>query len=185
MKDQYKTMNIRKLQRDHIIDQLRKNMDLRSGWKITRVGFMILLLMFSILAISFIFIKSKSFDVSKYNQGIAEFSENENIALRIYDELNNEAFEHIPDLIQEYGIPNWLRNIEIISELNSMDHLPEDLKIQNRILMEYCQLRIEAYILIRKALVEKTSRYDTRLEKVHAEIEKKMEEMEIETVMGR
>jgi rhomboid protease GluP len=160
-------------------------MDLYSGWKVTRIGFLAVLFLLFILVVSFIYNESKSFDLAKYNQGIAEFTENENIALRVYDQLNNEEFEHIPDLIQENGIPNWLRNIEIITDLNTMVHLPEELKIQNRILMDYCQLRIKAYILIRKTLIEKSSLYDSQLELVHIEIEKKMEEMEIQTVMDR
>ena len=178
-------MDIGKLQRDHIKEQLRRNMEFYSGWKITRIGMLTALVLLSILAVSFIYIESKSFDLVKYNQGIAEFTENENIALRVYDQLNNDEFEQLPDLINESGIPNWMRNIEIISDLNGMDNLPDELKTQNRILMDYCQLRIKAYVLIRKALVERTSRYDAKLEIVHQEIEDKMEEMEIQTVMDR
>jgi rhomboid protease GluP len=178
-------MENKKLQRDHMIYLLRKNMDHYAGWKVTRIGFLTMLIMVSILVVSFIFIESKSFDVTKYNKGIAEFTENENIALRIYDQLNNDDIERLPDIIQDNGIPSWLRNIEIISDLNAMDHLPEDLKIQNRILTDYCQLRIKALVLIRKAIIEKSSGYDTQLKLVHMEIEKKMEEMEIQTAMDR
>lgn len=178
-------MEIKKLQRDRMIYLLRKNMDRYAGWKITRIGFLIMLLLISLVVVSFIFLESKSFDLVKYNQGIADFTENENIALRVYDELNNEEFDQIPQLIQDTGIPHWLRNIEILSELNAMDHLPEELKIQNQILMDYCQLRIKAYVLIRKSIIEKSSRYDDQLKIVHQEIEDKMEEMEIQTVMER
>lgn len=178
-------MEFGKLPRNHIKEQLRRNIEFYSTWKITRIGLLTVLFLLSILAVSFIYIESKSFDLVKYNQGIAEFTENENIALRVYDHLNNEELEHLPDLIEENGIPNWMRNIEIISDLNGMDYLPDELKIQNRILMDYCQLRIKAYVLIRKAIIEKSSGYDPQLKLVHMEIEKKMEEMEIQTAMDR
>jgi len=178
-------MEIKELQRDRMIFLLRKKMDRHARGRLFRIGFLFLLLMTSLVVVSAIFVESRSFDHAGYNQGIADFTENENIALRIYDQMNNEEFDRVPQQIMETGIPYWLRNIEILTELNAMDQLPEELKAQNQILMDYCQLRIKAYVLIRKALIEKTSRYEAQLKKVHQEIEDKMEEMEIQTVMER
>jgi rhomboid protease GluP len=124
-----------------------------------------------------------SFDQVKYNQGIMEFTENENIALRIYSHMEEEQLEIIPYFIEEAGLPSWNRNIEIIFSLNSMENLPEDLKSQNQILLDYCHLRIQAYGLMRKKIEEKSSGYDSQIEIIHLEIQKLMDEMEDQAVV--
>jgi rhomboid protease GluP len=126
-----------------------------------------------------------SFDLLKYNQGITEFTENENIALRIYSQLDEEQPEIISNLIEDTGLPSWNRNIEIISSLDSMQNLPEDLKLQNQILFDYCQLRIKAYGLMKKKIEENTSNYDSWIELIHLEIQKLMDELEDQAVVSR
>lgn len=129
---------------------------------------------------------SSSFDQIKYNQGITEFTENENIALRIYSLIEDEQTGNLPILIEETGIANWKKNIEIIDRLNAMENLPEELKYQNLILLDYCSLRLAAYELIGRAVEEKTSHYDNRIKITHKQIEELMEEMEDQAVvMGK
>lgn len=136
----------------------------------------------------FVFLNTgdNSFDQTKYNRGITEFTENENIALRIYSLIEDEHTGNLPILIEETGIANWKRNIEIIDGLNAMENLPEELRNQNLILLDYCSLRLAAYELISRAVEEKSSHYDNRIKLTHQQIEELMDEMEDQAVvMGK
>jgi rhomboid protease GluP len=136
----------------------------------------------------FVFLNTgrNSFDQIKYNRGITEFTENENIALRIYSLIEDEQTGNLPILIEETGIANWKRNIEIIDRLNDMENLPEELRYQNLILLDYCSLRLAAYELISRAVEEESSHYDNRIKLTHQQIEELMDEMEDQAVvMGK
>ncbi|MBR9997347.1 MAG: hypothetical protein KFF73_00180 [Cyclobacteriaceae bacterium] len=176
---------VEKSQGHKLKEHKSKNLEFYSGWKAAGIGFMTAIIMLTISVISHLNPGSKSFDIVKYNEGITEFTENESIALRVYTQLEDGELETIPAVIAETGIPKWIRNIEIITGLNAMENLPDELKSQNQILIEYCQLRIKAFGLINKAIQEQSSGYDTQIELIHLEIQQKMEDLENQAVAAR
>ena len=99
--------------------------------------------------------------------------------LKIYDSINSNAKSRI-SLLQELDnsvIPKWEENITIIEKTNRFENFPEELKEQNRLLMEYSQLRLEAFTLLRKAIHEDTGNYALELDNLHLKIDEVLEKL--------
>jgi hypothetical protein len=105
-----------------------------------------------------------------YQSKLAEFSQNEEKALKLY-EMPNAPVRQILDFIDKTGIPAWKRNIELTNEADRLPDLPADELYRNILLRNYCELRVESYGLIRKSYAENTDAYDAELEAVNKKID--------------
>src|SRR5690554_4899997 len=86
--------------------------------------------------IFFIFPQNEMYDVE-----ITKFSKNEEETLVFYDNLDTKSQTYLlKDL--EIIIPKWKENIEIINKVNQLEDLPNELKEQNKLLLEYSELRL-------------------------------------------
>jgi hypothetical protein len=141
-----------------------------SGWRVTGValasaaGFIGLIFAAAYFA-------PAGFDTEKYDQLLLEFQKNEEKALSIFDLPDTVSPERIQYLILNEGIPLWHRNIELLNEMDGIDGLITDLKVQNSILREYCELRISSYELIHKAITEDTKAYDQEIDLIIKKID--------------
>jgi hypothetical protein len=121
--------------------------------------------------IGYVYYGPQSFDTNAYDQGIAEFQENELKALEINNLISKNDDETTLTFIRNEGIPLWERNIEITKELDQIEGLYAEHLEQNKILREYSELRVETYRLIEKSISEKTDSYNAEIDALNLKIE--------------
>jgi hypothetical protein len=147
-----------------------------SGWKAAGIGFISLIIIgIGIFGYAYLESSNPAYDI--YYSKIAEFSKNEDEALTFYE---NASFKSNSTLLSELDnkvIPKWERNIQLINELNNLEDLPTDLLDQNKILLEYSELRLEAFLLIKKAVSEETDKYNSQLNILKMKIDIEMKKM--------
>lgn len=75
-----------------------------------------------------------------------------------------------------FRIYYWNENIKLLDSFKDLD-LPSEIKNRNRILREYCELRIKSYELLYKAVSEDTDQYQQQLEVYDNQINAKIKEL--------
>lgn len=151
------------------------NGEFYSRWRAAGVG--LIGGVFMLIAIfGYAFAITESFDDEAYDAKIEVFNENEQKALKLYEYLEQGKLKVIPPFIVEFGMPAWNENLRLLNEMDNMPELYPELKAQNEMLRKYCNLRIEVYQLIGKAITEDTNEYDYQIEQLHQEIDKLLSE---------
>jgi hypothetical protein len=166
---------IEKFQGRELSEHKNNNGEFYSAWKAAGVGAicMVILLIgiFSyVYTTTGIIFPNGKFD-EQYDNSIAQFNKNEEKALILFSLLENESPEKSINFIDSTGIPTWEENIRILDELDKIKGLYKPLKKQDQILRNYCNLRIESFKLIRKAIQEGTNAYDHQIESIHQKID--------------
>jgi len=147
-----------------------------SGWKAAGVGLVSLLFMgIGMLGYAFLSPEGEAYD--KYNTELEKFSKNETESLIFYDKLNTKNNKSLIRELDNKTIPMWKENIEIIKSSNNIENLPPELVEQNKILLKYSKLRLEAFELFRKSISEDTDKYSLELEQVHNEIDEHLRKL--------
>lgn len=114
---------------------------------------------------------SISNDIGKYQEKMNEFVLLEEKAVKVYSLPETATNEEILNSLNNDGIKNWEKCIALVSEVQTYD-LPDDIKERNKALKIYCDLRIESYQLIEKAIVEDTDQYKTMIDSCNVRIER-------------
>ena len=123
-----------------------------------------------IVAVIIVF-NNVSNDIGKYQESMKEFVALEEKALAVYKLPENSSNEKIINALNNQGISNWENCKKIISASQNLD-LPEDIKERNKALLIYCDMRIECYHLIYKAISEDTDEYRSLIDTSNAKIER-------------
>lgn len=141
-----------------------------STWRAAGIGLIsLIILVIGILGYSYFAIDNELYET--YDLEIAKFSANENETLIIYDHLNTENKDILIKELDDIVIPKWKENLEIVNGLNQLEDLPSDLIIENKFLLDYATLRIQAFELLRRSLKEDTQMYAQQLEDIYSEID--------------
>ncbi|MEN8204034.1 MAG: hypothetical protein ABFS28_15660 [Bacteroidota bacterium] len=147
-----------------------------SNWRAAGIGGI-----FSIIILggifTFAFLAPADWDEKSYDEGLARFSKNEETALELFNMIDNSTQEEIISFIKNTGIPKWQESMEIFTGLNEIENIPEEAINQNTLLSEYCNLRIEAYELISKAVLLETSEFDSEIIRINNRIDQIVEEL--------
>lgn len=147
-----------------------------SGWRAAGIG-LISLIIIVIGIFGYAYIESSNPAYEIYDNKIAEFSKNENESLTFYDNIEFKSNSTMLSELDNKVIPKWERNIKLINELENIDDLPSDLSDQNKILLKYSELRLEAFLLIKKAVTEGTDKYDNQLNMLNIKIENELKKL--------
>lgn len=147
-----------------------------SGWRAAGIG-LISLLIIGIGIFGYAYLESNNPAYEIYDTKIAEFSKNENESLSFYDNIEFKSNSTLLSELDNKVIPKWERNIKLINELENIDGLPSDLSDQNKTLLKYSQLRLEAFLLIKKAISEDTDKYDSQLNMLNIKIENELKKL--------
>ena len=142
----------------------------QSGWKAAGIGF-ISLLIISIAIIAFIFLSPSGKASITYDENIALFSENEEQTLSFYDHIESKNDKQLLDELNLSIIPKWQENIKVLEENNDLENLPEDLKIENGLLLKYSKLRLEIFETFKKGYEGNMENHEARLNMIHIEID--------------
>ena len=166
---------VEKLQGNDLREHKEHNGKFYSIWKTLSIG--ALCLMIIIAGLFGYAASTKTNFESEYNTGIATINSNETKALELFSIIETGNVQNSINFIDSVGIPLWKSNLEIINNLDTIEGLYEELKKQNAVLRDYNKLRIESYLLIRKALLENTDIYDLEIEKLNTRINLEFEKL--------
>jgi len=144
-----------------------------SGWRAAGIGTISLIIIGSVI-FSYIYIESNNPAYEIYDSEITEFSKNETESLEFYTNVNIKDNSALLKELDKIAIPNWEKNITIIKELNDVNDLPRDLLDQNKSLLTYSLLRLEAFKLTKKAILENSDKYESQLNLLYSQIDKEL-----------
>ena len=142
-----------------------------SGWRAAGMG----LISLAILALGifgYAYFESSNPAYEIYDKQIVEFTKNENESLTFYDHIQTKDKSSLINELDKSVIPKWEKNIKIIKDLNLVENLPSELSDQNELLLEYSELRLKVFHLIKKAINEDTNKYDLQLKALNLRIER-------------
>ncbi len=153
-----------------------------SGWKAAGVGAVFMVILFLMLAGTLYFtgdLFQPEYDSTTYDSEVAKFSKNESQALKVFNEITSDRPQFVIKELRK-GIILWKENREIVNRLNAIENLPEELLEFDNKLLTYCNLRIQHYEIIIKALSEDTDMYDSEMERIGEELNKILEALDYE-----
>lgn len=125
----------------------------------------------AVVASIIIVFKTVSNDVGKYQAKMEEFTKLEEKALEVYTLPQTASDEEILNALNNNGLTNWENCKKIITEMQTLD-LPIELQERNKALLTYCDMRIECYQLINKAIKENTDQYGPMIDSCNVKIER-------------
>lgn len=106
-----------------------------------------------------------------FSKILQQFSQQENVALRIYSLPQETPDDTLLNIIQNETIPLWKSNIELLKNTLNTELSPENLLLTNK-LIKYSELRVETCELIYKSISQKTNTFNMEIELKSREIEK-------------
>lgn len=130
------------------------------------------------LASSFMVYKKLPNDIAAYDKEMKRFATLETMALQVFQMPENTSNKVLMKELEDRGIYFWNENLELVKNCEKMD-LPAKIKTRNKLLKEYCVLRIESYELLYKSLAENTRTYDAELNAYNQKIENVIREIEV------
>jgi len=116
-------------------------------------------------------------DYGEYNKGMEKFDVMESMALEVYDLPYDTPKEKMLGEIKSRGLYYWNENINLVSELDKLN-LNDRLHYQNKLLIQYCDLRVKSYELWYKTVEEDTDIYKQQMEQYDQQIEQVLLEVE-------
>jgi len=150
------------------------NNEFFSGWRAAGIGLISSAIMI-IGIFGFVYLTPDSTDI--YNEELTRFSTNEEETIVFYDHLDSENMYSLVQELDDFVLPKWKENVEIIKSTNQIENLPTELLKQNEILLKYSELRIEAFELFKKAITEDTDKYYLEIEQIHLKIDEQLKKL--------
>lgn len=145
-----------------------------SGWKAAGVG-LISLIIITICIFGYIYLATSGPEYDAYDSQMEAFYKNETETLTFYDDLGIKLDAQLERDLTTVIIPKWKENIELINKSNKIENLPPELIEQNKILMKYSELRLEAFQIFKDAFGKDFTDYESELDRVHTEIDKQLD----------
>ena len=102
-------------------------------------------------------------NLGQYDEKMKNFAAIENRALRVYQMPKNTPKDTLLREIKSGGLYYWNQDIELINDLDKLD-LPDEIHKRDKMLVDYCTLRIRSYNLIYKAIDENSNNYKDSIE---------------------
>jgi hypothetical protein len=154
-----------KLQGKDLKEHKENNGEFYSAWKAAGIGAICTVILLGGV-LGYVFLKPDNFDAKKYDNDMAIFNENEGKALVLFNKINSSSRQELIDFIDNSGIPIWQSNLKILSEMDGLSGIYEQLVKQDEILRNYCNLRIEQFQLVRKSLNSNTKIDDIEMQRI-------------------
>ncbi|BAU53443.1 rhomboid family intramembrane serine protease [Mucilaginibacter gotjawali] len=102
-------------------------------------------------------------NLGQYDEKMKNFASMESMALEVYQMPKNTPKDTLLKEIKDRGLYYWNQDIELINSIDKLD-LPDALHKRDKILVNYCNLRIKSYNLIYKAINENSNSYKDSIE---------------------
>lgn len=117
----------------------------------------------AVIFICSLFYKGMPNDIGRYQAKMRTFADYESIALEVYTSPKTTRRDSILYQIKDRGLYYWNNNLEMLDSLEKTN-LPDVLHDNDKILINYCKLRIKSYNLLYKSVDESTDRYKDSIE---------------------
>lgn len=128
-----------------------------------------------VLVLSAIAVKTMPNDIGKYQAAMLEFAEMEERALQVYNLPDNAPAEKVLEELTQ-GIVIWKESIALLEKQDSLD-IPTELTLRHINLKEYCELRLQSYTYIYKAVKGDTDEYQPQIIECNTKIENILSEL--------
>jgi rhomboid protease GluP len=115
-------------------------------------------------------------DMVTYEAKIKDFVSMEAMALEVFKLPENTPNDKILYELKDRGVYYWYENIRLLESLNELD-LPQEIRTRNKLLTEYCELRIKSYEMIYRTISENTDKYKSEISFYNREIEEKIKQI--------
>ena len=156
---------IEKLIGKELKEHKKNNGEFYSAWKATGIGAISMVILL-VGVFGYAYLAHDNFDTKKYDSQLAIFTENEGKALVLFDKIETSQRQSLLKFIDSEGLPIWEANVKILDDMDKMEGIYDQLVIQDGILRNYCNFRIEQYQLIRKALISDTKVDEIEMQKI-------------------
>ena len=167
---------VNKLQGSELEDYEADKNKFYSNWRAVGIGLLCtIIILGGLLAYSYKDISNPAY--KEYEAELEKFYENEMEAHKFYDHMDSHSVSALLQELRNTVIPNWRENIRILESTNNIENLPDEMKKRNEKLMEFSELRVETYLLLRKVITEDTDSYNGKLDSLHEKAELLMEEI--------
>ena len=113
-----------------------------------------------------------------YDNKLKKFDKNQVGSLNHYKNISKESDSVFLSELNSKIIPKWEENINIIKELNTIDNLSSEMVDRNKVLLRYSKLRLEAFLLIKKAVTEDTNDYVSQVDELSLQINNEIDKIE-------
>jgi len=112
----------------------------------------------------------EKYDIAKYNAKMNEFASTESMAMEAFNMPKETSKEELLNEIKNRGIYYWNDNIQLVNEVEAYN-LPPSLHKRNKLLLEYCNLRIKSYELMYKNVENETDLLDSQINGYNTQID--------------
>ncbi|MEI7595743.1 MAG: rhomboid family intramembrane serine protease [Bacteroidota bacterium] len=129
-----------------------------------------------ILVSSFVFYKKLPNDIGKYGKKMEQFALMEQKALKIFGMPRNSPKEKLLSEIKDSGLYYWRENVKLLNEVEKLN-LPEQFHKKNKIILQYCKIRILSYEFIYKAIEEDSDQYQLQIDEYNIQIEETLNKL--------
>ncbi len=147
-----------------------------SWWRATGIG-VVCLLIITASVVGYTFYEMSNPAYEQYDAEMVQFSENEAETLVFYDHLDTQPTSVLLSELNNTVLPKWKENISIIERTNQLPDLPSELVKQNEYLLKYAELRVEAFELLKKAILEDTDQYSDQISQLHFRIDDQLRKL--------
>ncbi len=106
---------------------------------------------------------AQDYDRKTYNQKMAEFTKNDEQADGLLNVAATTPTQEILDTLDD-GIALYKKNQLLLNDVAAINGLPSALEKDTNRLRKYVELRIQLFELIKKAVAEDTTKYDSEIE---------------------
>lgn len=170
---------VERMQGEALRNHKEANGEFYSGWKAAGVGALAMLILIAGIFLTAFIAGDLSntqpdFDRALYVKEAERFEKNESAALAIPDGFKIMTPD---DMIKDFEkrIALWQENREIVFRLNSIENIPQELLDYNKLLLRYCDLRVEHNNILVKTLAEDTDEYNSDIQRIGLEISQILE----------
>ena len=129
-----------------------------------------------ILGSSFIVYRNLDNDLVIYEKGLKEFEDTESFALSVYKLPEDTPKKDKLFVLRDEGLNYWNQNLALVKSFENLTLPPPAVK-RNALLKQYCELRIQSYELMYRAIAEDSPRFDEEIEAVNKKIEAVIEKL--------
>lgn len=136
----------------------------------------IVLLGLVIAGSSFIVYKNLDNDLIIYEKGLQEFTDTETFALSVYKLPEDTPKEEKLFTLRDEGLNYWNQNLKLVKSFENLTLPPPAVK-RNALLKQYCELRIQSYELMYRAIAEESDQFDAEILSVNKKIESVIEQL--------
>lgn len=144
-----------------------------SNWKAAGIGLLAVLIL-AVITFGSILLLSDDDSLAQYHSDVAVFSENEQQTLAIYDRLATADHDALVTELDTEVIPTWQENIALIQNASTNPKLPPELVSRNEALIDYAELRLQSFRILRRMLAEEEVSYLSEFQQVNKQIEAKL-----------